>query len=98
MAKVEIDDKVIGKLLGKREQEFNAAINRLHTKVATRDTKIRKLERELELLKAQNMDATKEVAERIAKISRAFVGELQRANWVEKYYECGEHSCADDCD
>ena len=98
MAKVEIDDKIIANLLGDRERKYNKAINQLQTKLGSKDKKIKKLERELELLKANNMDATKEVAERIAKFSRAFVGELQRANWVDKYYECGQEHCADDDD
>jgi len=96
MAKVEIDDKTIDKLVGKRMIRFNKTIRDLESKLTRRDNKIKKLERELEMYKSGAMETDKETSNRIAKIARAFVGELQRANWVEKYYECGESHCADD--
>ena len=98
MAKIEIDDKVIDRLLGKREQEFNNTINKLHRKLAIRDNEIKKLKREVELLKADHMDGSGAIADRIAKISRALVGELERANWVEPHSECSVTHYADDCD
>jgi predicted RNase H-like nuclease (RuvC/YqgF family) len=98
MAKVEVDDAVLDRFVGKRVMGFKKEIDSLSLQVIRYKSKIKKLEKELERYKAGAMSTDKEVIERIAKFSRAFVGELQRANWVDKYYECGEEHCADDED
>jgi hypothetical protein len=95
MAKVELDDAVIDKLIGKRVTALNKTIKGLESKVKTRDNKIHKLKREVELLSADRMADDKKTADNIAKVARLLVGELQRANWVEKFYECGAEHCAD---
>jgi predicted RNase H-like nuclease (RuvC/YqgF family) len=98
MAKVELDDAVIDKLVGKRVVAFKKTIRDLKTKLARRDNKVRKLEREVELLKADRMDESKKTATEIAKISRGFVAALERANWVEPHYECSVIHYADEDD
>lgn len=98
MAKIEIDDKIIDNLVGNRVTQFNKVERDLCAKISRRDTKIKKLEREIELLKGNMMGSDKETADRIAKIARCLVGAMQRANWVDRYYECSEFSCADDDD
>ena len=94
--KIDIDESTIDKLIKKRVTEFNKEIRTLTLKLERRENKIKKLERELEMYKAGRMDTDKEVSDRIAKIARALVGEMQRANWVEKYEGCGTDWCADE--
>ena len=94
--KIEVDPNTIDKLVGKRVAQFNKTIRDLEGKLQRRDNKVKKLERQIEMYKAGIMDTDKETSERIAQVARALVGEMQRAKWVAKYYECGEDHCADD--
>ena len=93
--RIEVDESAVDKLISKRVAAFEKKIKTLENKLKRRDSKIHKLERELEMYKAGRMDTDKETSDRIAKIARALVGEMQRANWVEAHYECGTVHYAD---
>jgi len=94
--KIEVDQSTIDKLMKQRVTEFNKIERDLTTKLVRRDKKIHKLLHEIEVLKAVRMDEEKVTAERIAKIARCLVGEMQRANWIEKYESCGTSWTADE--
>ena len=88
--KVEIDNKTIDKLVGKRVAEYNKKIRDLEAKLTRRDNKIHKLQREIEKLKGDLMDTSAGQAKRVADIAYALVLEMQKAGWVTKYPEYEE--------
>ena len=93
--KLEVSEKDIDRLIKSRVTAFNKKIRDLEAKLVRRDSKVHKLQREIEILKACRMDESKETAETIAKIARGLVQAMQRANWIEKYEGCGHEWCAD---
>jgi predicted RNase H-like nuclease (RuvC/YqgF family) len=96
--KIDVDQGTVDKLIKKRVTAFNKEIRDLKAKLERRDKRIQKLVHEVEVLKSVRMDEEKVTAERIAKIARCLVGEMQRANWVEKYEGCGVEWEADEYD
>jgi hypothetical protein len=87
--KVEIDQKTIDKLVGKRVAQFNKTIRDLEAKLKRRDNKIHKLQREMEILKGEMMETSEGQAKRIRDIAYALMIEMQNANWVPKPdYSC----------
>ena len=96
--KIEIPKDVLDKALKSRITEWNKTIRSLESKLNSRERKIKKLQGEIEMLKSQMLDQSKGTADRIARLARGLVGEMQRAGWVSKYYECGMDHCADDDD
>lgn len=92
---IKVDQETIDKLVKQRVAEFNKIERDLTAKLKRRDNKVHKLQKELELLKADLMDTSKEDAQKIARLAQVLVGELQRLNWVHRYddYCC---YCQDD--
>ncbi len=96
MTKIEIDDKVIDKLVGKRVVQFNKIERDLEAKLTHRDNKIKKLQKEIESMKGQLMATKGEVVVRIAKVAEALVAEMEYANWVTRVHEgedCEDCTC-----
>lgn len=94
--KIEVDEKTIDKLLGKRVTEFNKKIRDLESKLKRRDNRIHKLEKELERTKASLVINKGEDVVRIAKIAEALVTEMEAARWITRTYDCeDDHYC--DC-
>jgi len=94
--KLEVSEKDIDRLIKSRVTEFNKIERDLKAKLVRRDNKIRKLQKELEKLKADMMITRGGPAVTIAKIAEALVTSLEDANFITRVHDC-EHDDYCDC-